>query len=251
MAWIESHQSLAGHRKTRKLARLLGTSIPATIGHLHLLWWWCLDNAPDGDLSKIDECDLAAAALWKKDQSLFFSALVDAEFIDNGGKTLHDWYQYAGKLTEKREERREQNREAQQRHRAKRAELASRQHIVSADNADSKPSTVPTVPNRTIHYHKESKKKTIPIKQKMGEFLNVFLTTEEYGKLIAKFGDTDTKERIERLSSGIASKGYKYKDHYATILNWARRDKEEKGGVNQRNPRKIPKASELPEPEDL
>lgn len=227
MAWIESHQSLAGHRKTRKLARLLGTSIPATIGHLHLLWWWCLDNAPDGDLSKIDKCDLAAAALWKKDQSLFFSALIDAEFIDNGTQTLHDWYQYAGKLAEKREERREQNREAQQRRRER---LASNKDDVSKTSAlivsSSKHSTVPTVPNSTVPYHKESIKKVPPIKQKIGEFLNVFLTTGDYNKLVAKFGEPDTKERIERLSGWMKAEGKTKKDHYATILNWARKDAE-------------------------
>ena len=29
---------------------------------------------------------------------------------------------------------------------------------------------------------------------------------------------------IEKLSSYIASKGKKYKSHYATILNWSRKD---------------------------
>ena len=37
---------------------------------------------------------------------------------------------------------------------------------------------------------------------------------------------SDWEERIERLSSYVASTGKKYKSHYATIRNWARKDKE-------------------------
>ena len=57
-----------------------------------------------------------------------------------------------------------------------------------------------------------------------GEFNNVNLTDEQYQKLVDRFGATGTTERIEKLSEGIASKGYKYKSHYATILSWARKD---------------------------
>jgi len=56
-----------------------------------------------------------------------------------------------------------------------------------------------------------------------GQFKNVNLTEEEIQKLNTRFGDKTTQELIESLSEGIASKGYKYKDHYATILSWARR----------------------------
>jgi len=56
-----------------------------------------------------------------------------------------------------------------------------------------------------------------------GEFENVKLTEEEYNKLVEKLGENNTKLMIEELSTGIASKGYKYKSHYATILSWSRR----------------------------
>ena len=55
----------------------------------------------------------------------------------------------------------------------------------------------------------------------------VFLSKEEHSKLVAKFGESRTAGLIEELNTGIGSKGYKYKSHYFTILNWARRkDKE-------------------------
>lgn len=53
-----------------------------------------------------------------------------------------------------------------------------------------------------------------------GEFKNVKLTNDEYKKLEEK----NLLPYIEKLSSYIASKGKKYKSHYATILTWSRKD---------------------------
>lgn len=53
-----------------------------------------------------------------------------------------------------------------------------------------------------------------------GEFKNVRLTDEEYKKL----EERKLLPYIEKLSSYIASKGKKYKSHYATILNWSRKE---------------------------
>lgn len=65
------------------------------------------------------------------------------------------------------------------------------------------------------------------VKKSYGEFHNVLLTDEEYQKLEEKF-NSQLPVMIEKMSVGIASKGYKYKNHYAAILNWVRMD-EEKG----------------------
>lgn len=79
---------------------------------------------------------------------------------------------------------------------------------------------------------KENKKQTKKEKGKFGEFDNVLLTHEEFDKLNVQFGDRGARNRVETLSVGIKSKGYKYKDHYATILAWARKD-EEKNPVKE------------------
>jgi len=55
------------------------------------------------------------------------------------------------------------------------------------------------------------------------EFQKVKLTENEFAKLTEKFGDR-TALLIDNLDSALASKGYKYSSHYATILNWERRD---------------------------
>lgn len=104
MSWIESHQEVAHHPKTRKLARRLGVSIPAAIGHLHLLWWWSIDFAENGDLSRHDDEDIAIGAMWDDDPSTFVDALVDAGWIDRDDQatTIHDWPEYAGRLLDRR-----------------------------------------------------------------------------------------------------------------------------------------------------
>lgn len=61
------------------------------------------------------------------------------------------------------------------------------------------------------------------IKKTYGECNNVFLTDEEYSK-IENEGCTGL---IDELSLYIASKGDKYKSHYAVIRQWAMRRKRE------------------------
>lgn len=106
MAWIESHQEIAAHPKTRKLAQTLRIPKAQAIGHLHCLWWWALDYAVDGDLSRYDTADIALGAEWDGDPDVFVDALVDAGsrgssgFLDVGddGYVIHDWDEHTGML---------------------------------------------------------------------------------------------------------------------------------------------------------
>lgn len=84
-----------------------------------------------------------------------------------------------------------------------------------------------------------------------GTFGNVKLSEDEFEKLKVQFGEGSAQERIERLSAYIASKGKKYKSHYATILNWAQKDgggvvngkrKDDPGHVNFFHRPRIPDA---------
>lgn len=78
-----------------------------------------------------------------------------------------------------------------------------------------------------------------PAKHKYGEYSNVLLTDDELEKLKAEYPDWEA--RIERLSSYIASTGKKYKSHYATIRNWARKDAEAKATAAPRRPAQQPR----------
>lgn len=66
--------------------------------------------------------------------------------------------------------------------------------------------------------------KAKPVRQKYGEYKNVLLTDQDLEKLKTEF-PSDWQERIERLSAYMASTGKTYKNHLATIRNWARKDK--------------------------
>ena len=74
------------------------------------------------------------------------------------------------------------------------------------------------------------KKSSKPAKHKYGEYSNVLLSDTELEKLKTEYSDYE--ERIERLSAYIASKGTRYKSHYATIRNWARKEAAERKGVS-------------------
>ena len=119
MAWIEVHQALRGHRKTLALRRQLGMESDAqAIGHLVCLWLWTLDNAPDGDLSEMDDATIAYGADFPEERAEeFVKALQKARFLD--GKCIHNWEEYAGRLIAIRESNRERARKARERKRAK------------------------------------------------------------------------------------------------------------------------------------
>ena len=60
-------------------------------------------------------------------------------------------------------------------------------------------------------------------KHKHGEYKHVLLTDEQFRKLNDKFGQR-AAHWITTLDEGIQQKGYKYNDHYLTILKWAKKD---------------------------
>ena len=152
MAWIESHQSLRDHPKTRRLCRYLGISRREAIGLLHLLWWWCLDYAPDGDLAGYDADDLADAVDWEGDPQQLVDALLRAGFLDRDRDvlTVHDWWSYAGKLVERRQQHAERMRSLRQR---QPQTTAPRPHVTTHDvPCDSRDNhVIVTCPSRDDH----------------------------------------------------------------------------------------------------
>ncbi len=91
--------------------------------------------------------------------------------------------------------------------------------------------TTNTLTNTNIHNvnninkvnSKKKSKKEKPEQKTFGEFKNVFMTEEEFEKLKTLF-PKHYQKYIEDLSGYIASKGAKYKSHYATIRQWMKRD---------------------------
>lgn len=70
-------------------------------------------------------------------------------------------------------------------------------------------------------------------KEAHGEFLNVNLTAEEFEKLAERLGTDSRDGLIEELSCYLRNHPKKYKDHYATLLAWARKRQTEKRTMPQ------------------
>lgn len=101
MAWIEAHQALFTHRKTMALADALDMDETAVAGHLIRFWTWAIDNAQDGNLDGVSDRAIAVGAGWKGDHRLFVAAMFEAGWLD-ADRTIHDWWEYAGRLIERR-----------------------------------------------------------------------------------------------------------------------------------------------------
>ena len=99
--FIASDRELAYDPRIGKLARALDVSIPAALGHLHFLWYWCLTYASSGDISptRVRQSDLARSAHWDGDAQKFVDALVRSGFVDvrDDGVWLAGWDSLAGR----------------------------------------------------------------------------------------------------------------------------------------------------------
>lgn len=114
---------MARHPKTLKLARLLGVDRRYAVGLLHDLFSWGLYAArKDGELSGLTAEDIAQALDYPPKKAVaVVAALVEAGYLDQaeGGYSIHDWYDYAGKLYDSREKNREKNQRYRDRKRVK------------------------------------------------------------------------------------------------------------------------------------
>lgn len=163
--WIESHQSLRNHPKVKKAARLAGINEFEMIGRLHCLWWWAIDYAPDGDVTKYSAEDIEAAIDWSGIPYAFYNALVDCGFNGHCGlleKTgdsvlIHDWHKYGGKIIDSREKDAERKRNARRTsdgHPTDGAKTADvdkiREDNITEDNSteDNKQADTPAAPDK-------------------------------------------------------------------------------------------------------
>ena len=113
--WLEAHQELPQHPKTKRLARTLGISIRETVGSLYMFWGWAMEYAKDGNLSDYEAADIADAVMWEGDPDTFLNAMIEcgpgskSGFIDRteNGLFIHDWDQYVGKNLKKLENTRQ------------------------------------------------------------------------------------------------------------------------------------------------
>lgn len=145
---------------------------------------------------------------------------------------LSSWEKYQN--TDKLAEIREQTRARVAKHREKQKLLAAGQ----LDGESNVTCNVTVTQGNALEEDKnididKDKKKNIskkPVRHKYGEYNNVLLSDEDMDKLKTEF-PADWQQRIQRLSEYIASSGKSYKNHLATIRNWARREKPARAAV--------------------
>ncbi|NLL91655.1 MAG: hypothetical protein GX222_04450 [Ruminococcaceae bacterium] len=80
-----------------------------------------------------------------------------------------------------------------------------------------------------------------------GEFNHVVMTDDEYQKLVGRYGVSMVQSKIVALDTGIENKNSKYlgyKNHYATINSWCRKDVEKLSVVNSQISQSVSKHDE-------
>lgn len=91
MSWIRSEKALLHHPKTAHLKVLLKADTATVIGKLHMLWWWCLDYALDGNLAKQEGKVIEDAC------GIPIRQLIRAGFVDGRPyRRIHDWWDNQG-----------------------------------------------------------------------------------------------------------------------------------------------------------
>lgn len=101
MTWIESHVLLRTNTKLINLCNELKITRAQAIGHLHMLWWWAIENREDGNLSGLFDRDIAGACDWDGDAKQLIDALHKCGWLIE--YHINDWEQYVGKILGGRE----------------------------------------------------------------------------------------------------------------------------------------------------
>ncbi len=87
------------HPKMSALARALGVPRPYAVGIMEMLWQWAAKYAPQGDLGRWPDVEIAAVVDWKKAKAAdLVKGLVESGWIDRSEAhrlTIHDWPDHA------------------------------------------------------------------------------------------------------------------------------------------------------------
>ena len=247
MAWIESHQELGAHPKTRRLARLLGCPATQAIGILQCLWWWAVDYAPDGDLGRYESGDIADACLWEGDADTLALALGAAGFLDDG-RYIHDWEEYTGRLITQRAANAERKRMSRARH----ADVPRTSAAVTGlHNTTEQYRTVQDIPPSVGAA--QSAAPARPPAKRLAKPAFVPLSAEERSKLETEFEDIPEVAGVIDLALAHESARKYPVGQYLYVRNWLRRDRDRFTAQQPRRPgaRASPGSPGVPDEYDI
>jgi hypothetical protein len=101
-SWIQLHSSIFLHKKTLGLATELHILPNTAVGLIARLQLWALEFAANGSLAGIPNYEIAQAAGWQGKPDPFVKALIHNEWIDKNNMSIHDFWDYHGRLLAKR-----------------------------------------------------------------------------------------------------------------------------------------------------
>ena len=82
------------HRKTRRLAKMLGISPVFALGILEALWHVTAEQTPDGAIGKLSNLDISEEMFYDGDHDQLVDALIESGWIDRSEThrlVIHDW----------------------------------------------------------------------------------------------------------------------------------------------------------------
>lgn len=278
-AWFAFPTTLYGSKQALIAADILKVERWEAVGLIAGLYTWSVENADRNGLLENVSASVLADALGypKKKAEALVKALAEAGIIEVLGERtilVKDWYEVGGRLADVREKGAEKKRKQRAAFYVRLKDVprdvpgdfpeTSRANInnnnnnnnISSDDDMCNGGEAANARARARETHEApdtddvavaknaattQKPKVKAIRHKYGEYHNVLLTDEDYAKLQAEF-PTEYEALIERLSAYMASTGRAYKNHLATMRNWARRDLEK--GTARSSP--IPQAREAP-----
>ena len=91
--------------KMRRLCRLLDITLGLAVGTLELLWHLTARQAPEGNIGKLSNEDIALAVDWRGDEDRLIEALVRCGWLDRDEQhrlLVHDWHEHADESVKKK-----------------------------------------------------------------------------------------------------------------------------------------------------
>ena len=200
--WIRFDTTLTRHPKVIRLAAHLDIPRHQAIGILCELWSFAINYAEDGDLSQFSDAEISYAL---EQNGNTVKALVAAGFIEedgNGGRHLHDWYEYQGVLINRRAE----NAKKQKRYRERNRNV-----------------TV-TLPSRNGATERNETERDETIEEQQLPKRNTRITESFVLRMVEKYRSKKPQEVREAVEDARGHSSHKkWSDKQRHVQNWLRR----------------------------
>lgn len=100
------------HRKTRRLAKILGIQLPFALGLMETLWHVTSERAPTGAIGQLTDKAIAEEMFYDGDSKALIAAFVEAEIIDKHSQhrlVIHGWTERADQSIKRKLARHDQS----------------------------------------------------------------------------------------------------------------------------------------------